>query len=109
MTEFTIQDFSLEGKAALITGVSYGIGFAITQAFHQAGARIVFNDRIQESLDRGLRAYQEANIDAHGYLCDVTDKQAVHQMIANIKNDLGTELDIIVNNAGIIRRIPNFG
>lgn len=106
MSSFTMNDFSLEGKVALITGASYGIGFAIAQAFHQAGARIVFNDRNQESLDRGMQAYQEANIEVHGYLCDVTDEQAVHQMIADIKRDLGTEPDIIVNNAGIIRRIP---
>ena len=95
MAEFTMQDFSLEGKVALITAASYGIGFAIAQAFHQAGARIVFNDRIQESLDRGLRAYQEANIDAHGYLCDVTDEQAVHQMIANIKTILVQNLTLL--------------
>ena len=39
-----MKDFSLEGKVALVTGASYGIGFAIAEAFHKAGATIVFND-----------------------------------------------------------------
>ena len=46
--------FSLKGKIAWITGASYGIGFAIAQAYAAAGATIVFNDRGQEQLDKGL-------------------------------------------------------
>lgn len=41
-------NFSLEGKVALVTGASYGIGFAIASAYAQAGATIVFNDIKQE-------------------------------------------------------------
>ena len=47
-------NFSLEGKVALVTGASYGIGFAIATAFAQAGATIVFNDIKQELVDKGL-------------------------------------------------------
>lgn len=43
-------NFSLEGKVALVTGASYGIGFALATAFAQAGAKIVFND-IKQELD----------------------------------------------------------
>ena len=43
-----LNDFSLEGKVALVTGASYGIGFAIATAYAQAGATIVFNDIKQE-------------------------------------------------------------
>jgi len=43
--------FSLEGKIALVTGASYGIGFAIASAYAKAGAKIVFNDIRQESLN----------------------------------------------------------
>lgn len=52
-------NFSLEGKVALVTGASYGIGFAIATAFAQAGATIVFNDIKQELVDKGLAAYKE--------------------------------------------------
>ena len=70
--------FSLKGKTAWITGASYGIGFAIAEAYAAAGATIVFNDINQELVDKGLKAYAEKGIDAKGYVCD----------------------------AGIIRRIP---
>ena len=60
MSEFT--NFSLEGKVALVTGASYGIGFAIASALAEAGATIVFNDIKQELVDKGLAAYKEAGI-----------------------------------------------
>ena len=68
----TMVNFSLEGKVALVTGASYGIGFAIASAYAQAGATIVFNDIKQELVDKGLAAYEELGIKAHGYVCDVT-------------------------------------
>ncbi|MDE6496762.1 MAG: SDR family NAD(P)-dependent oxidoreductase, partial [Duncaniella sp.] len=98
-------NFSLEGKVALVTGAAYGIGLAIAQAFAEAGAKIVFNCSRQETVDRGLAAYKELGIDAKGYLCDVTDEDAVKAMVADIEATVGT-IDILVNNAGIIKRIP---
>ena len=55
MGDFTAK-FSLEGKVALVTGASYGIGFAIASAYADAGATIVFNDIKQELVDKGLAA-----------------------------------------------------
>ena len=57
------QIFNLEGKVALITGASYGIGYAIAKGMARAGAKIVFNDLKQEFVDKGLAAYKEAGID----------------------------------------------
>ena len=98
-------NFSLEGKIALVTGASYGIGFGIASAYAEAGATICFNDLSQEKVDKGIAAYKEIGVDAHGYVCDVTDEPAVQAMVATIAKEVGT-IDILVNNAGIIRRVP---
>ncbi len=97
--------FRLDGKVALVTGASYGIGFSIASGFAKAGAKVVFNDIKQELVDKGLKAYSELGIDAKGYVCDVTDENAVNEMVAKIEAEVGT-IDILVNNAGIIKRIP---
>ncbi len=97
--------FSLKGKVAFVTGASYGIGFAIAKAYVEAGAQIVFNDLTQELVDKGLAAYREAGIQTRGYVCDVTDENAVHETVRRIEREVGV-IDILVNNAGIIKRIP---
>ena len=97
--------FNLTGKVALVTGASYGIGYAIAKGLANAGAKIVFNDIKQELVDKGLASYKEDGIDAVGYVCDVTDEDAVNAMVAEIESEVGV-IDILVNNAGIIKRIP---
>ena len=106
--KYTIEimvNFSLEGKVALVTGASYGIGFAIATGFAKAGAKIVFNDIKQELVDKGLAAYKEIGIEAKGYVCDVTNEDQVNAMVAQIEQEVGP-INILVNNAGIIKRIP---
>jgi gluconate 5-dehydrogenase len=98
-------NFSLEGKVALVTGAAYGIGFAMAQALAEAGAKIAFNCRGQEHMDKALADYTALGIEAKGYICDVTKEDDVKVMIADIEKELGT-IDILVNNAGIIKRIP---
>ena len=97
--------FSLKGKVALVTGASYGIGFAIAKAFAKAGATIVFNDIKQELVDKGLASYEAEGIKVHGYVCDVTDENAVNAFVSTVEKEIGV-IDILVNNAGIIKRIP---
>ena len=97
--------FDLTGKVAWVTGASYGIGYAIASGLAKAGAKIVFNDIKQELVDKGLAAYAEAGIEAKGYVCDVTDEDAVQALVKTIEAEVGV-IDILVNNAGIIKRIP---
>lgn len=81
--------FSLEGKIALITGASYGIGFAIAKGYAEAGATIVFNDIKQELVDKGLAAYEECGIKARGYVCDVTDEKQVNALVEKVEKEVG--------------------
>jgi len=100
-----LDQFRLDGKIALVTGASYGIGFAIATALFQAGATIVFNDINETLVQKGLDAYKKEDIPAHGYVCDVTDEVAVEAFITQVKREVGV-IDILVNNAGIIKRVP---
>jgi len=100
-----LEQFSLKGKNALITGASYGIGFAIACAYASAGATIIFNDIRQELVEQGLKDYEAKGIKAYGYVCDVTKEEEIQVMLSKIEKETGT-IDILVNNAGIIKRIP---
>ena len=99
------EKFSLKGKVALVTGASYGIGYAIASGMADAGAKIVFCDIKQEFVDKGLASYKADGIDAVGYVCDVTKEDMVQEMVKKIEAEVGI-IDILVNNAGIIKRIP---
>jgi len=97
--------FDLNGKIALVTGASYGIGFSIATGYAKAGATIVFNDINQELVNKGIAAYSAEGIKAHGYVADVTNEDQINKMVAQIEKEVGV-IDILVNNAGIIKRIP---
>ena len=102
---FDSNAFSLKGKVALVTGASDGIGFAIASAFAKCGAVICFNGRSQEKNEKAIARYREEGIEAHGYVCDVSDENAVAEMVKKINEEVGV-IDILVNNAGIIKRTP---
>ena len=100
-----MNQFDLTGKIALVTGASYGIGYAIATGLAAAGAKIIFNDINQNLVDKGIAAYKADGIEAIGYVCDVTNEAQVNEMVATIEKEVGT-IDVLVNNAGIIKRIP---
>lgn len=95
----------MNGKVALVTGAAHGIGFSMAEALGEAGAKIVFNSRSEEHVEKALAAFAEKGIEAHGFVCDVNDEAQVREMVTKIENEVGV-VDILVNNAGIIRRIP---
>jgi len=102
---FEMNSFRLDGKVAMVTGGSYGIGMALGLAMADAGAKVVFNDINQELVDKGIAGYKEAGVDAYGIVFDVTDENAVVAAIKKINEDVGI-IDILFNSAGIIKRIP---
>ena len=100
-----LSAFDLKGKVALITGGAHGIGFSIAVGMASCGATVCFNCSNEGSLEKGMAAYKEAGVDAHGYVADVTDEAAVNAMVAKIKEEVGP-VDILVNNAGLMKRVP---
>ena len=100
-----LSAFDLSGKVALITGGAHGIGFSIAEGMARCGATVCFNCSSQASYEKGMAAYQAAGIEAHGYVADVTDWDAVQAMVDKIAAEVGP-VDILVNNAGIIQRKP---
>ncbi len=105
MAGFNMNDFRLDGKLALVTGATDGIGFGIACGLAAAGAKIVFNGRSAEKIEAAVARYKENGVEAKGYVCDVTDEEKVLEMIADINREFGV-IDILVNNAAIIKRVP---
>jgi len=93
----------LEGKTALITGASRGIGHGIALKFAEHGANIAFTylSSIEkgQALEKELESY---GIKAKGYRSDASDFKAAEELVNNVVADFGT-VDVLVNNAGITR------
>ncbi len=90
----------LEGKIALVTGGSRGIGLAISHALAEAGARVAVIGRNEE---RAREAAADLPGDAHGaYSCDVADPSQATETVREVEDTLGA-VAILVNNAGITR------
>ena len=97
--------FSLDGRTALITGASRGIGYAIAEALSTAGARVILNGRSQATLDKAAEQLRQAGAAALTSAFDVTDAAAARAGVDAIEASVGP-IDILVNNAGIQRRAP---
>lgn len=101
----TPPSFRLDGRRALITGSSAGIGLALARGLGQAGARLVLNGRDAARLDASATQLRGEGLTVEVCGFDVTDEAAVPQQIDAIERELGP-IDILVNNAGIQRRAP---
>ncbi len=101
----TSNRFSLEGRLALVTGSSQGIGLGIATGLAEAGARVVLNGRDGAKLDAATAKLKGAGRDVHARAFDVTDSKATQLAVEGIERDIGP-IDILVNNAGITKRMP---
>jgi len=97
--------FDLNGKVALVTGATHGLGMAMAKALAQAGATLVINGHTPDKMEKALAAYAEDAIQVKGYLFDVTKEDEVIKNLDIIEKEVGP-IDILVNNAGIIKRVP---
>ncbi len=92
--------FDLTGRRALVTGSSQGIGLALAQGLHEAGAEIILNGRDTERLSNAVRLLRGKCATVHEVLFDVTDHDAARTAVDRIENEVGA-IDILVNNAGM--------
>lgn len=90
----------LDGKIAIITGASRGIGWGIAEAFAAEGARLVLSARSAERLNQNVEALAKAGVVAIGVHADVTDEAQVQDVFRQTMEQFG-RVDILVNNAGI--------
>ena len=97
----------LQGKKAIVTGGTRGIGFAVVQTFLRNGASVALFGSRQETVDKALAALKAENPDWEviGMAPDLTDYAAVDAAFAEAEKAFG-RIDILVNNAGISAREP---
>jgi gluconate 5-dehydrogenase len=100
-----LDQFSLAGRVALVTGSSTGIGYAIASGLASAGARVVLNGRDRARLDRAVAQLRARGADVTAVSFDVTSSASVSEAVERIEGEVGP-IDILVNNAGMQRRAP---
>ena len=92
--------FNLDGKTALITGATGGIGSAIARALHSQGAEVILSGTRQGSLDE---LAHELSDRAHPIAADLSDRSSIDLLIKQVSNISTDGVDIVINNAGIVR------
>lgn len=92
--------FSLDGKVALITGASKGIGFCIAEVFAAAGAKVVISSRKQDALDEKANQLNTQGYEATGIACNVGNMAELPLLVEKAVEKYGT-IDILVNNAAV--------
>ncbi len=97
--------FGLEGKRAIVTGASRGLGAAAAEALAAAGADLVLIGRDRSSLDKKAQELATYNVEITPVRCDVSKPKQIATALSKAQRALGG-VDILVNNAGVIARWP---
>ncbi|MFZ2738351.1 MAG: SDR family oxidoreductase [Burkholderiaceae bacterium] len=99
MTRTIQQLFDLQGKTALVTGGSRGLGLQMAHALGEAGAKIMLSSRKAEDLELAVAELQADGIDARWIAADCAKEQDIHHLVDETLHRMGN-IDILVNNAG---------
>src|SRR5688572_9454774 len=99
----TLEVFALDGKVALVTGASRGLGAATAAALAAAGAAVALHSNEQPATQTAERICKESGRRTELFTADLADRAAADALVAGTLARFG-RIDILVNNAGIIRR-----
>ncbi len=99
-----LDKFRLDGKVAIVTGASAGLGVAMAQALAEAGADVAIGARRPEGLQDTENLIKAAGRRAHSVLTDIANPDDCRRLVAETVEQFG-RVDILVNNAGIGRAI----
>jgi gluconate 5-dehydrogenase len=97
--------FRLDGRIALVTGSSTGIGLAMARALAQAGATLVLNGRDKAKLASAAAQLESEGFVVHARAFDVTQRSEVDAHVAAVEGEVGP-IEVLINNAGMQRRAP---
>jgi len=97
--------FSVNGKVALVTGSTSGLGYAFAKCLAQNGANVIINGRNEQKLEEALQGLSSEGLSVAGFVFDVTKTEEISDAAQAITSEFGP-LDILVNNAGINLRGP---
>ena len=99
------SEYDLKNKTVLITGGSRGLGLVMAREFARAGSRLVLCARDERELEQARTDLERLGAEVMTAPCDVTNREAVDEMISAVNNRFGT-IDVLVNNAGVIQVGP---
>ena len=105
MTDYLQQQFGLGGKVAMVTGASRGLGKAMALALGRAGARVVVVGSTTVSAENAQQELSAEGIDTIALGCDQSQPEQINALFREVESRFG-RLDVLINNAGTIRRAP---
>jgi len=92
--------FSVNNKISIVTGAAGDNGKSISEALLRSGSTVIMIDILKKELSKNVKKFQNENLPAIEYYCDITNKKQILELSKYIKKKFG-KLDILVNNAGI--------
>ncbi len=100
-----LDKFKLDGKTALVTGASVGLGQAMALALAEAGANVAAHCHFDGEADETVTRIEKLGRKSKSFAGDMADKEVPKKLVEEVVGDFG-KIDILINNAGMIRRAP---